>query len=160
MRVGKTTSFPSALAQVPRNSPARALWTNYKAPPPVNEENSDDEEDNEVAVPVANTAGSAFNAHVEHMMKKPLKQLTSDEAIASGLRASLMTKEQRRAEPFVGVYNEMFPGIFTYPKWYLYMLSSILLYPKWYLYTLSSILLYPKWHKNIPRRISFVAARH
>ena len=148
MRVGKTTSYPSALAQVPRNSPARALWTNYKAPPPVNEENSDDEEDNEVAVPVANTAGSAFNAHVEHMMKKPLKQLTSDEAIASGLRASLMTKEQRRAEPFVGVsvYNEMFPGIFTYLKWYLYMLSSILLYPK--------------WHTNIPRRISFVDARH
>ena len=100
----------------------------------MNEENSDDEQDNEVAVPVANTAGSAFNEHVEHMMKKPLKQLTSDEAIASGLRASVMTKQQRKAEPFVGVsvYNDMFPGIFKYLAWYLYMLCSILLYPKWH----------------------------
>ena len=127
IRVGKTTSYPSALTQVPRNSPARALWSNYKAPAPVNQENSDTEEESEVAVPVANTAGSAFNAHVDRMMSKPLKQRTSEEAIASGQRASYMTKDQRRAEPFVGVsvYNELFPGIYTYPFWHLSTSSSI-----------------------------------
>ncbi len=130
IRVGKTTSYPSGLAQVPRNSPARALWVNYKAPAPVNQDNSDDEEDIEVAVPVANTAGSAFNAHVERMMNKPLKQLTSEQAIASGLRASHMTKEQRRAEPFVGVsvYNELFPGIYTCLLCHLHTSPSIFLY--------------------------------
>ena len=131
IRVGKTTSYPSALPQVPRNSPARALWFNYKAPAPVNQEDSDDEEDVEVAVPVANTAGSEFNAHVERMMNKPLKQLTSEEAIASGQRASHMTKDQRRAEPFVGVsvYNELFPGMYTCPFWHLYTSSSIFFFP-------------------------------
>ena len=130
IRVGKTTSYPSALSQVPRKSPARALWVNYKAPAPVNQENSEDEEDVEAPVPVANTAGSAFNTHVERMMNKPLKQRTSDEAIASGLRASRMSKEQRRAEPFVGVsvYNDLFPGIYTCPHRHLYISSSIFVY--------------------------------
>jgi hypothetical protein len=79
----------------------------------VNEDNSGDEEDFEPTLPVANTAGSAFNLHVDRMMKKPLKQWTSEEAIASGKRASTMTKAQRRAEPFIGVsvYNQLFPGI-------------------------------------------------
>jgi hypothetical protein len=105
-------AYPGALALVPKDSPARALWATYQPGDPLDEERSTDSDEKEEAAPTANT--NQFNAHVAAVMANGIQRNTTALAIASGKRAlRLTTKKAKKKEPFfaVSVYATMFPGI-------------------------------------------------
>ena len=109
---GKTTVYPSALALVPEDSPARVLWATYRPEDPPEEEISTDSEEKDDTVAPART--NKFNAHVAAVMANGIQRNTTAMAIASGNRAlRLTTKKAKKKEPFFGVsvYATLFPGI-------------------------------------------------
>lgn len=113
VRCANSMVYPSALALVPANSPARALWHNH---PFVRPDAS------------LGRAGSAFNEHVEAQMRQGLHMQTTALAVASGRRALLATTKAAAAqEPFKGVsvYCTLFPGVLQAAMLYFHTLSSL-----------------------------------
>ena len=98
---------------VPEDSPARVLWRDYTPLAAIPEEPSSEESEEE-ATSVKQAA--AFDPHVNTVLFEGLRMRTTDEAIASGLRAeSFTTKKAKKREPFFGVsvYRKLFPGIIS-----------------------------------------------
>ena len=114
VRCANTMVFTSALAGVPRASPAREMWRNLVTSVDIEE-----------AEKKYGGKGKVFNDHVEEQLIKGLKLMTTREAVASGQRAlRATTKAQVLAEPFmaVSVYCTLFPGI---PSHYCYLFLLI-----------------------------------
>lgn len=113
---GKTTVYPGALALVPAESPARALWATYKPEaPPEEKDATDDDKDGDgnkdAAAPAAHK--NNYNAHVNDVIARGLSKQTTAKAIASGERAlRCRTKKAKKKEPFfdISVYATLFPG--------------------------------------------------